>query len=314
MIQRIRWVVTHPQASYSGRMSRIPTIGVATVLAVVLLSACASASPMGSPTAGRTDASRSPAAAHPADLMGMWRVTGGASEGNDSWVRFGERGVTLWRECGVADGSWAASNQLLVADLSVFYGQGCYAPDALVVDWFDRVERYRSVGGQIEVLDQVNAVVTTLVDDDSRPQTNPDFGIEGDDPEATAEQRAALDPGTGLPAGVVPATEIVGKWVAADATSTSPEAPFVEFAPDGSYTVSEGCNLRIGRWVLGDDGEFVAAAGGTTDIGCDPIPIPDWVDDATHLGMEIGDTEAPVLTLHDREGNPLGRLTPADAQ
>lgn len=45
-----------------------------------------------------------------------------------------------------------------------------------------------------------------------------------------------------------------------------------------------------------------------TEIGCDAINVPDWVWSATHIGAERGDTDGIILTLCDKDAEPLGRL------
>jgi hypothetical protein len=278
------------------------------VLAALALGGCATTAPIRHGSARPEPSAPVAPADHPADLLGVWRVTGGPGEGGDSWIRFDERAVTLWRGCGVVEGSWRANNDLFVADTYLTYGEGCAVPDALAVEWLTRVESYTSTDRGLALLDADGGVVTTLVNDGSRPPPNPYNTANTGDPEVTPGTMSALDPGKPLPAGAAPATDILGRWIAADATSTSPEEPYVEFLADGTYTATEGCNATGGRWVLGDSADFLATAGIRTDMGCDMIEIPAWVSTAASIGTELDESDATVLTLYDRDGLPLGRL------
>jgi hypothetical protein len=277
------------------------------MVATLALGACATTSSTGQGTAepassdGVTDS-------HPADLVGLWRVTGEPGESGDSWMRFDTRSVTVWRDCGVVEGSWRANDELLVADTYLTYGEGCLVPDAIAVDWLRSVQGYTTTHRGIDLLDTTGDTVTTLIDDDSRPPANLYNTADMGDLDPTAEMVSELASGAPLPAGADPATGIVGRWIAADETSTASDEPYVEFHADGSYTTTEGCNRTGGRWALGDDADFLATVGVTTDVACDMIEIPAWVGSTASIGAEHGETDAIVLTLYDKDAHPLGRL------
>jgi hypothetical protein len=252
----------------------------------------------------------------PTNLVGMWRVTGPASASGDAWVRFDVRRIesqvlgqelTLWRDCGAVGGAWRATSTVLVSDMYFSYGEECTVPGALGADWLNNVSYVRTDGG-IEVRDSGGALLATLVNDGSSPPEDTVHGLTAAIPKLTSEETASFAPGVPLPTTAEPATDIVGRWIAADATSTSPDQPFVAFHADGTYTGSDGCNGAGGGWALGEGGEFVATMGASTLIGCDGVGIPGWVTSASRLGLELGETDAPVLTLFDRKGNTLGRL------
>src|SRR5690606_41446752 len=60
------------------------------------------------------------------------------------------------------------------------------------------------------------------------------------------------DPGGGL----------VGRWLPADGAAAG--RAFVEFAADGTWTGSDGCNRTRGTWELGPGGGIAATAGPST--------------------------------------------------
>jgi hypothetical protein len=286
---------------------------VVAVVATLAIGGCATASQTGQGAAGAGFSDRVSETKHPSDLVGVWRVTGEPGESGDSWLRFDAHAVTVWRDCGIVEGSWRANGELFVADTYLTYGEGCLVPDAIAVDWLNRVRGYTTTDHGIELADANGAAVTTLVDDGSRPPSNPYNTATVGDPELTAETVSELEPGLPLPAGVNPATDIVGRWIAADATSTAPEEPYVEFHADGSYTTTEGCNLTGGRWALGHDADFLATVGISTDMACDMIDIPAWVGSASSIGAEHRESGETVLTLYGAGGDPLGHLESAAA-
>jgi hypothetical protein len=301
-------------------MSRARGAGAGSlIVALLMLAGCTTPSPpaddvpQGSPGASSPPPAR---AAHPTDLVGMWRVTGEAAERGDAWVRFDARAVsplllgqevTLWRTCGAVAGEWKATAAALVTDMYLSFGDGCASPGALAVDWLNRAEYVPTATG-IDVRATDGTVRATLVDDDTMPPEDTVRGLTAALPDLTPEETRLFAPGAPLPDTATAATDVVGRWIAADETSTSPEVPFVTFHADGTYTASEGCNGAGGRWVLGDGGEFIATSSPTTLMGCDSIAIPSWVASASHIGSEVGETDAIILTLYDGDAQPLGRL------
>lgn len=107
-----------------------------------------------------------------------------------------------------------------------------------------------------------------------------------------------LVPGPTEPDMTVPAEQqIVGRWTDAEG-AFNPEA-FVEFAEDGTWTASDGCNGAQSTWKLGLDGSF--DPGGPvamTLIACDNSPIPMRVSDA--VAVEVSDE---TLVLIDQGGS-----------
>ncbi|HLU56054.1 MAG TPA: META domain-containing protein [Pseudonocardia sp.] len=102
------------------------------------------------------------------------------------------------------------------------------------------------------------------------------------------------DPGGGL----------VGRWLPADGAAAG--RAFVEFAADGTWTGSDGCNRTRGTWELGPDGGFAATAGPSTMIGCENVPIARWLADAARAEFD-----GATLVLRDAGGAETGRLVRA---
>lgn len=119
--------------------------------------------------------------------------------------------------------------------------------------------------------------------------------------------RAAFRQAAELPELLEPASaaKLHGAWIPVDA----PDAidPHVEFSESGDWTGSDGCNGSRGRWTIEGGGELLTTSGPHTLIGCDNVPVPDWVSSARLAGFD-GDE----LVLLDVSGAELGRLRPAD--
>ncbi|BBG00176.1 MULTISPECIES: META domain-containing protein [Pseudonocardia] len=109
---------------------------------------------------------------------------------------------------------------------------------------------------------------------------------------------SAAGPGDGGPRPATAADLIGGHWYPADGTAQG--RAFAEFAADGSWTGSDGCNGQSGTWALEDDGAFTGAAGMSTMIGCENVPVAFWIDDAVLAEIDDGD-----LVLHDAAGDPV---------
>lgn len=67
-----------------------------------------------------------------------------------------------------------------------------------------------------------------------------------------------------------------------------------------------GCNELGGRWRSGTDGALVATGRGSTDIGCENIPVESRLTRVARAGFD-GD----VLVLIDTQGAVLGRFEPS---
>ena len=77
-------------------------------------------------------------------------------------------------------------------------------------------------------------------------------------------------------------------------------SPFVEFTEDGLWIASDGCNSTEGAWKELADGSFdLTSGGGMTQIGCNNVPIPEWLWSAESIvvGSETLDlTDAKDVT------------------
>ncbi|MBP2370588.1 META domain-containing protein [Pseudonocardia parietis] len=122
-----------------------------------------------------------------------------------------------------------------------------------------------------------------------------------------ADATAAPGPGAPGTGGAAPrsatADDILGRWFPADGTAQG--RAFAEFAADGGWTGSDGCNGQRGTWTLGPDGDgtFDGTAGMSTMIGCENVPIARWIADAGRAELHGGD-----LVLRDASGAQQARL------
>ena len=118
---------------------------------------------------------------------------------------------------------------------------------------------------------------------------------------------ATAGPGSGAagpPPGPRPATaeDLLGRWYPADGTAHG--RAFAEFAADGGWTGSDGCNGQRGTWTLrSDNGAFTGTAGPSTLIACENVPIARWIAEAGRVGIDGGD-----LVLSDADGTEQARL------
>ena len=240
----------------------------------------------------------------------MWRVTEAEGTGPDSWLRLDGRDFTVWTDCGVAGGHWRASGGLFLAGVYMAMGGGnCLGgtgTPAASLDWLLAATSFQKAGDGFDLLDRDGAVVAHLAED-GNPPTSPDYADSFTQaPEVTDEVRTLFPPIAALPEDATPVTvtELVGRWQPLELGDGDP--PFVEFVDDGTWNGSDGCNGMAGRWLLGDDGHFLATGGLSTLIGCFNSPAPSWLPAASLIGM-VGDE----LTLYDASGAELGVLVPA---
>lgn len=239
----------------------------------------------------------------PVDLIGTWRLTDTGDPG-DRIVRLGPDDLWVWRECGVAGGTWRADHGgRFVAYLSQATG-GCADPGAFTPDWLARTVSFEVAGAE-RVLRDADGAVTARLLPGAEPTPGPDLAPSlVAPPEVTDEVREAFAPAEPLPPALVPpaAEELVGRWVP-ELQPASAEPAYVSLSADGSWEGSDGCNRQAGRWVAGPDGVLLAVAGPSTMIGCDNVPVGGWLAATWRAGLD-GDR----LVLLDREGGQLGTL------
>ncbi|MCS5719226.1 META domain-containing protein [Herbiconiux sp. CPCC 205763] len=104
-----------------------------------------------------------------------------------------------------------------------------------------------------------------------------------------------------------PATEadLVGAWVTSESYG-SPNTPFLDFADDGTWTGSDGCNGVQGEWAVAADGSLTVSAGPSTLIACDGAALPAMLSSAAVAFID-GDS----LVLADAEEEALVTLVRA---
>lgn len=267
---------------------------------LLALAGCAAAPD--APGAGGSGNVHVPASGAPAvDLVGMWAVEDASGSGTaGSWLRLDGSEFMLGADCGVVLGSWRAANGLVVLGNWGALGGDCGTEP---VDWLERVVGFDVVDDGTRVLtDRDGAEVVTLT------ATEAPAAPDGIDPALLAvpevgdDVRDALAEPQPLAEDRAPWTGAAGRW----SVPGTDGAAFVEFAADGAWTGSDGCNGNSGRWVADGAGTLLATAGPSTLMACDGAPVPSWLAAVTTAW-----TDGDELVLLDRDGGELGRLTPA---
>ncbi|WP_193509930.1 META domain-containing protein [Cryobacterium sp. BB736] len=269
------------------------------VASLALLAGCAS-SPGGAPSelapSGESGA---------INLVGMWRVDA-PQESDETWLRLDAGSFELWRDCGVVSGSWQAGERIFIADVHGAL-EGCVENGQMPrVDWLHEVTGYEPSVDGWELLDRSGGVIASLTIDGT-PPPNPNVSDSmREAPEITDRTREHFAEPAPLPSDLEPATvdAVVGRWLPIGAGEGTDA--FIEFAADGSYTGSDGCNGSQGRWAVGADGEWLATAGPSTLIACDGAPTAFWASGARHAGFD-----GEALVFVDASGVELGRVQPA---
>ncbi|HWR84877.1 MAG TPA: hypothetical protein VN200_02660, partial [Rhodoglobus sp.] len=271
---------------YRGGMRRLALLAPA----ILLLAGCATSAPP-PPAAGGAD---------PVDLVGLWRVSDAEGADERTWLRLDAGELTLWQECGYLSGAWVATDALFLG--SIYGGNGdCISGNRVPeLPWLEAAAGYTRTGDGWALTDAGGAVVATL-SVDGAPAPHPDIIDDYTRPPVVTDAtREALAPAAPLPSGFEVA-DVTGRWVAT--APGAPEQPFVEFAPDGSWTGSDGCNGGAGRWASDGRGGLLTTSGVSTLIGCDGVQVPGMVASARSAGMQFGE-----LVLFDAAGQELGRL------
>jgi hypothetical protein len=239
-------------------------------------------------------------------LVDLWRVSGAAGEADATWLRLDAHEFQLWRECGMIQGSWAATDTLLLTSVAMASGE-CASDGIPEVEWLDSVTGFVMVDGGYELVDaEGDAVATLTIDGAPEPiPTAADFYAEP--PLVTEDVLAMFARPAPLPLGFAAASanRLPGRW--APVTEPPLSEPYVEFEADGSYTASDGCNDGGGRWALERGGGLLATSGPFTLVYCEGVAVPSWMAAATSAGMD----PAGFLVLFDRAGAELGRLRAA---
>lgn len=243
------------------------------------------------------------AASEPIALVGLWRLEGTDEEAGTVLRIAPQRQLSLWRACGVLQGSWAASDGRFVGGVGGS-SQGCRigdGPDASP-GWLRRAVGFGSAGAERVLLDQDGKTVARLLPGGKPKAVDGVDPSEAEPPVVTDDDRASLEAAVApLPAGLTAAdrASLAGRWVPASGGT----APFVEFNGDGTWRGSDGCNGNGGRWTSGAGGTLLATTGPSTLIACDGAPVPEWLASTVRAG--VGDGQ---LVLVDTTGAEMGRL------
>jgi heat shock protein HslJ len=92
-------------------------------------------------------------------------------------------------------------------------------------------------------------------------------------------------------------TSPVGVW----GTPDTPGETSLEFADDGSYSGSDGCNRVLGSWE--SSGETITISPmATTMMACEGVEV--WLVDPATVSVQ-----GESLTVHDAAGAEIGTLT-----
>ena len=266
---------------------------VTPIITAVLLAGCSSA-----PLATEVG----PGTSSAIELVNLWRVTGAEGETADTWLRIDKSEFQLWRECEMISGSWRATEGLMIA--SVFSASGSCASDGIPsVHWIDAITGYQATNGGWQLVDATGSPIASLTIDGAPEPIDTAAEFYAEPPEVTDETRQFFDEAVALPASLAVGA-LEGQW-AAEGVDTSTGAG-VEFAADGTWTGSDGCNGGSGRWTTDLAGSFLATSGASTLMACDGAFVPSWVSTALLAGFD-GD----VLVLLDSGGAELGRLVRA---
>jgi heat shock protein HslJ len=98
------------------------------------------------------------------------------------------------------------------------------------------------------------------------------------------------------------AADLVGVWVTGESYD-SPDVPFLDFADDGTWTGSDGCNGAQGEWAVAADGSLSVSAGPSTLIACDGAALPSMLTTASLALIDDGS-----LALTDEDGSVVVTL------
>ncbi|WP_412738650.1 hypothetical protein [Krasilnikovia sp. MM14-A1259] len=226
----------------------------------------------------------------------MWTL---ADPGSDAGRAIGltPTELTIYQDCGELMAPWRADRQgLFIAHITSSSG-GC-DPQTRVA-WLDKAAGFQLDGRNVVLLDVGGATVARLVASGQPPRPDRESF------EVTDAFRRSLDPPAALPARVIPADRrgLLGRWVPVRGGSKAPKQPYLELGADGRWSALDGCNGSQGGWAAGSAGTLLASSGMSTLIGCDNVPVGDWVSSARRAGFD-----GTTLVLLDQNAKELGRL------
>jgi antitoxin (DNA-binding transcriptional repressor) of toxin-antitoxin stability system len=245
--------------------------------------------------------------ADPAALIGSWALIGVDEDAGVVLRLAPDDAVSLFRRCAEISGVWGAdANGLFVAHLfesSVADTSEC--GPSTTPGWLRRATGFRVERGGPVLVDDRGGLVARLL-----PGGTPTVGPNPAPsrvalPEVTGEDRRTSPRATALPADLVPAGHdaLLGRWVPAIGPRGGPDPAYVELRDDGEWRGSDGCNGQRGRWVAGPAGVLLVVSGYSTLMGCDNVPVTNWLSAASWAGLD-----GEVLVLLDGWGKETGRL------
>lgn len=257
------------------------------LVALLAVTGCAGAEPVLTTAAAP--------APDPFPLVGWWTVAG-----TDQTVLADPSAFEVVDGCRTVAGTWRADPDVglvALADTGTPCPEDGDAPlDA--PDWLAGAADTAADGADLLLLDRGGVETARLT---PRPPVAGSGAVDPARPPTEEELR-----GAGRAEPVPPAlraaepAELVGRWIPADL----PAGPFAEFAADGTWSGSDGCNGAAGSWLAGAAGGFLATAPSVSTLVACP-----GVDVAAQLGLaRRAAFDGPVLVLLDAGGGEIGRL------
>ena len=300
--------MTFPAHHHGLRRTGLSTV---LVLAATLLASCASVPRAGRPTdAGTSGPSTGSTTFDPTTLVGSWTVDGADDERSGTVLQV-DTALALWRACGEITFSY-----IVGPDGDLHVGGWQTAADACRENrdaaWLVGAVRVEGSRDVVRLL-AADGTTTATLHRGGTPQVDADAppGLAAP-PVLTPELRDTLEwSPLRLPEGVLAATAedlVAGRWVPVDPPETDPDGSWAEFAADGTWKGTDGCNQSEGLWVLATDGELHTTSGATTLIGCDGVAVNSWITAARMVGTS---DPGGSLILFGDDGTELGRLVRA---
>jgi heat shock protein HslJ len=158
---------------------------------------------------------------------------------------------------------------------------------------------YRVAGADRQLLDKDGAVVATLRRDSRRAsQALPGFPKPPSGAELQLPPRRPAN--TPPPVKAPRREELLGNWYPEAAPDGGAS---LTVNADGTWSASDGCNGKGGRWHLAGDGTLLSTGGASTLIGCQNDQSGFNFDRARWVGLD-----GTVLVLLDSDGVAVSRL------
>jgi hypothetical protein len=222
----------------------------------------------------------------PLSLVGWWRVVATGETVVIDPSRFEVRAAAR-----TAEGSWVGDSAGRFLTRSYGVPPGSIAPG-----WLGTAAGFAVDGPNRVLLDRAGAPVARLVPTPAGTVTGP---ADPARPPSDGERRAS-SPAAPLPPGLTAVPDLTGRWVPSENAGRS----YVEFAPDGSWTGSDGCTGTGGSWLAGPDGAFLATAWSVmTFAACPGVGVAPQVGAARRIGAD-----GQALVLLDADGAPVGQF------